>query len=118
MLSGVLSVLLLDNPSQTCHSTHRRRYDIVKTSWILLAAGHWWAWLGWKMGGGGSGLGREQGAWLGPRRRVSHAYGGDGKELRAWLASRVGWEVGQDGWGLGGALLGLAGVLAGGARGR
>lgn len=65
-------------------------------------AGHWWAWLGWKMGGGGSGLGREQGAWLGPRRRVSHAYGGDGKELRAWLASRVGWEVGQDGWGLGG----------------
>ena len=31
---------------------------------------------------------------------MSQAYWGDGKELRAWLASRVGWEVGQDGWGL------------------
>ena len=38
VLSGVFSVLLLENPSQSCHSAHRRlRYDIVKISWILLA---------------------------------------------------------------------------------
>lgn len=72
--------------------------------------------MGWECGPGdywGGGLGRgSDGPGPGPRRGVSQAYGGDGKELRAWLASRVGWEMGQDGWGLG-ALLGLAGAWLG-----
>lgn len=43
VLSGVFSVLLLENPSQSCHSTHRRlRHDTVKISWILLAKSHFW----------------------------------------------------------------------------